>query len=103
MNQHNPDIPNEQHQLNLGMQNNTADPNWRNELPEHDRNRYITQLARGFKLLSPNTSDNDTDTAARSFEQTIYNNSINMDQYIRAYSMKIDHIQNGLRDLLGNQ
>lgn len=45
MNQQNPNLPNgQQQQLNMGMQNNIANPNWRDELPASDRNSFVTQL-----------------------------------------------------------
>ncbi|KAI7881124.1 hypothetical protein K492DRAFT_194627 [Lichtheimia hyalospora FSU 10163] len=104
INQQKPNMPNEQQQqLNTGMRNNISNPNWRDELSESDRNRLITRLAQALKLLSPNTSENDIYTAARDFEHTLYNNSINKNQYILSYAKNFHELGDILKNSMKNQ
>ncbi|KAI9320711.1 hypothetical protein BX666DRAFT_1910539, partial [Dichotomocladium elegans] len=101
MNPQNPNLANGQQSapqaLNLGMQN-IPNANWRDELTPGDRNSFVTQLFDALRRLSPTTPQSDIYTAAKNFENTLYTNSINKNQYILAYAKKIHHIRSSLRE-----
>ncbi|RCH84256.1 At rich interactive domain protein, partial [Rhizopus stolonifer] len=104
MNQQNPNIPTgqpnqlgqpnqQQNPLNLNLQNEVPNANWREELSVQDRARFVSQLGNALKHLSPATSDADIFAAAKNFELTLYTRSTSKNQYILAYARKFHQIK----------
>ncbi|KAI9256723.1 hypothetical protein BY458DRAFT_492547 [Sporodiniella umbellata] len=73
--------------------NNVSSTSWKDELNINERGRFISRLGNALQLLSPNTPHTTIFSAAKQLESSIYDSSIDKNQYISAHLKKLQQIK----------